>query len=109
MTVETLQKALHLYLLTPGTDGQKQVGSVFCCDLLSLAMGRAPAGCAWVTVMGNLNTIAVASLAEVSCIVLAEGVTMGPDCIARAEENNIPVFTTAQSIFETAKAIDLLL
>ena len=31
-------------------------------DLLSLAMARAPADCAWVTVMGNMNTVAVATL-----------------------------------------------
>ena len=44
----------------------------FCCDLLSIAMGQAPSGSAWVTVMSNLNTLAVASLADVACVILAE-------------------------------------
>ena len=43
----------------------------FCCDLLSVAMGKAPAGCAWVTVMGNMNTLAVATLADAACGIAA--------------------------------------
>ena len=31
----------------------------YCCDLLSIAMGNAPAGSAWCTVMSNMNTLAV--------------------------------------------------
>ena len=38
-------------------------------------MSKAPENGAWVTVMGNKNTLAVASLADVSCIILAEGIT----------------------------------
>ena len=29
----------------------------FCCDLLSVAMGKAPAGCAWVTVDGKYEYV----------------------------------------------------
>ena len=48
----------------------REAGRVFCCDLLSFVMGRAPADCAWITVMGNVNAIAVAVLADTACIVL---------------------------------------
>ena len=51
----------------------RDITKVFCCDLLSIAMGKAPGDSAWVTVMGNRNTLAVASLADVSCVILAEG------------------------------------
>ena len=53
-----------------GADPDREVTKIFCCDLLSIAMSKAPAGCVWVTVMGNRNTLAVASLAEAACIVL---------------------------------------
>ena len=39
-------------------------------------MGKAPAGCAWITVMGNVNSIAVATLADISCIILADSVEL---------------------------------
>src|SRR5699024_3555956 len=41
---------------------ERKLSKVFCCDLLSIAMGKAPADGVWVTVMGNKNTLAVASL-----------------------------------------------
>ena len=37
---------------------QREIKSVYCCDLLSIVMGKAPADCAWVTVMGNINAVA---------------------------------------------------
>lgn len=49
----------------------------YCCDLLSIAMGNAPAGSAWCTVMSNMNTLAVAALAEASCVILCNNVSVG--------------------------------
>ncbi len=54
----------------------RSITKPFCCDLLSIAMGKAPEGCAWVTVMGNMNTLAVASLTDAACVILAEGVAL---------------------------------
>ena len=63
MTVRELAAACGFEILCGG--GEREVaGGVYCCDLLSIVMGRAPADCAWVTVMGNLNSIAVAVMAE---------------------------------------------
>ena len=55
-------------------NGDAQISGVYCCDLLSIVMGKAPAAAAWVTVMGNVNSVAVASLTEVGAIILADGV-----------------------------------
>ncbi len=63
MTVKDLI-ALNLFeLKNAGDDAdmEREITRAFCCDLLSVAMGKAPAGCAWVTVMANINTLAVAS------------------------------------------------
>ena len=57
-------------------DPQRELSRVFCCDLLSIAMGKAPADGVWVTVMGNRNTLAVPSLTATACIALAEGVSL---------------------------------
>lgn len=91
------------------TDQEREITSVYCCDLLSLAMVRAPAEGAWVTVMGNINVVAVASLAEVSCIIVAEGMPVDAGAMARAEEKEIAVFTTDLPVFEAAKVVDSLL
>ncbi len=109
MTVEQLSQQLSLPLLTGEGTGGRTVQSVYCCDLLSLVMGRAPADSAWITVMGNVNAIAVAALTDVSCIVLAEGIQPDPAALEKARENGIALLTSAQPVYPTAKAIEELL
>ena len=83
----------------------RTVPKVFCCDLLSIAMSKAPEDSVWVTVMGNKNTLAVASLADVACIVLAEGVSLDEGTLAKAEEEGIAVLSTTLPVFDIALEI----
>ena len=86
-------------------DPQRELSRVFCCDLLSIAMGKAPADGVWVTVMGNRNTLAVASLTDTACIVLAEGVSLDEGTLAKAEEEGIAVLSTDLPSFDIALGI----
>jgi len=91
-------------------DGEREVlGGVYCCDLLSIVMGRAPADCLWVTVMGNVNAPAVATLADASCIVVAENMPFDHEAKAGAAKGNVTVFKTEKPVFETALAAAKLL
>lgn len=105
MTVKELAD-LNLFTLSHlGDNAQTNISVPFCCDLLSIAMGRAPSGCAWVTVMANINTIAVAALAEAACIILSEGVTLDDTARQRAIENGVTIFETELPVFEAALTI----
>lgn len=84
MTVDEVQKALSLERLTPG-EGDREVTGGYCGDLLSWVMGRAQEGDAWLTVMGNVNAVAVAVLADVACIILTEDSPLDPEARAKAE------------------------
>ena len=77
----------------------------FCCDLLSVAMGKAPAGCAWVTVMANINTLAVASLTDAACVILAEDASLDDAVLAKAKMQGITLFATGLPIFDAALSI----
>ena len=69
MTVNELCKRFSFEsLCTP--DSEREISGAYCGDLLSWVMGHAQSGDAWITIMSNINTVAVASLADVSCIVL---------------------------------------
>ena len=92
-------------LINEGNNTDREISGVYCCDLLSIAMGKMPAGSAWVTVMSNINTLAVASLAEASCIILAEGSHMEPAGVAKAMEQGITVLETELPVFDAALAI----
>ena len=69
MNVKEFAEKLDLKVLVEG-DTEREITGCYIGDLLSWVMGRAPEDSAWLTVMGNINSIAVATLADVSCIVL---------------------------------------
>lgn len=94
MTVRQAAEQLKLTVLSGGPALDNKITGCYCGDLLSWVMGRAQKGNAWITVMGNTNAIAVASLCEVSCCVLAEGAALDEEAARRAEENSIAVLGT---------------
>lgn len=108
MTVEQLAENLRLQTLVAG-DGSREVTGGYCGDLLSWVMGRAQAGDAWFTVMGNVNAVAVAVLADTACIVLAEDSPLDEDARTRAEAQGVAVLRSGRTIFELAAALSRLL
>jgi hexokinase len=71
-------------------------------DLLSNVMGNAKIGQLWLTVMTNINVIAVAHLLELSGIVLLEGNQVEDDVLLRATTEKIPVFVTKDPAYKAA-------
>ena len=104
MTVKDLLDKEAFSLVVEG-DLSREIEKIYCCDLLSIVMSRAPADCAWVTVMGNVNAAAVASLADMSCIVLAEGAAADDVMLAKAKDEMINVLKTELPVFEAALLI----
>lgn len=102
MTVQDLIDKSLFDTVKVASDTQRTIDGVFNCDLLSIAMSKAPSDCAWVTVMGNINTLAVGTLADVSCIILAEGVALDEAAAAKLETQDITVFKTAMPVFEAS-------
>ena len=84
-------------------NGDRQIsGGIYCGDLLSLAIGRAPADGLWITVMGNVNAMAVASIADPACVVIAENMPFDEETKAGAEKGVITVARTDKPVFEAA-------
>ncbi len=86
-------------------DLDREVTGCYAGDLLSWVMSHAEAGDVWVTIMSNLNVVAVASLCEVACVILSEGVTPDPDALKAAQEKGITVFSDTRSTFELCREI----
>lgn len=89
-------------LVNDGGNGDTEITKPFACDLLSFAMSKASSGCAWFTVMGNVNTIAVSVLAECGCIVLCEGAKLDSMAEEKARVQNVTVFSTDLPVFDAA-------
>lgn len=106
MTVSKMRESLSLEIICEG-DPYREVTCGYCGDLLSWVMGRAPADSVWITVMSNLNVIAVASLADVACIVLAEGAVLDEDAKKRAELEGMNVYSSKYDLFNLCRMIEL--
>ena len=104
MTVTELKDTLSL---TPVTlpEGDREIQGAYIGDLLSWVMGRAQADNVWLTIMSNLNIVAVATLADVSCIILCEGVTLDENVKNTAEAKGVNILTTEAPAYETAKRL----
>ncbi len=84
-------------------NGENEVtGGIYCGDLLSIVMGRAPAGSVWITVMGNVNAMAVATLTDAAAVVVAENMPLDEEARAGAEKGGITVLRTKKPVFEAA-------
>ena len=90
-------------------DTAKEVSGVYAGDLLSWVMGRAEADSVWVTIMSNINVIAVASLSGVACVVLSEGVVPDEDAVKRAEIQEINLLSTTKTSYEVCAALSKII
>ena len=108
MTVQNLIDELNLKVLVEG-DADREVTDCYIGDLLSWVMGRAPADSAWLTVMGNINSIAVATLADVSCIILVENAALDADAKKKAEMMDVTILLTEENSYSLAVKISKLL
>ncbi len=99
MKIEQLAKKIQGKFLVDG-DKQREISTGYCGDFLSFVMGKAPANCAWFTVMTNLNIVAVGSLADVAVIVVCENNgQIEQDVIERAKQQNLSIVSTNLDIF----------
>ncbi len=71
----------------------------YCGDFLSHVMGKAPSGCCWFTVIGNINVAGVAALAEVALVVLCEGAKADEALRTKARETGINIVETDLDVF----------
>ena len=108
MTVENLSQN-DKFSAVALPEPSREINGVYIGDLLSWVMGRAKENDAWITIMSNINVVAVASLADVSCVILAEGVTLDETTVKAAVGKGINVLKTELPIYETAKILSELI
>ena len=109
MTVSELCEALEAKSICLPDKDRDVTGGAYVGDLLSWVMGRAPADSAWVTIMSNLNVVAVASLADVACVILAEGVELDSDAKTKAENEGINIISSEFPSYELCVKLSNLL
>lgn len=87
----------------------REVRGVYAGDLLSWVMGRAKADDAWVTVMTNANTIAVATLADTSLVIVTDDSEMPIETATLAKEKSVNVARTNATTYDVCVRLGALL
>ena len=105
MTVKELAGRVGLEFVTDANSETKDVKGCYIGDLLSWVMGRAQSMNAWITIMNNVNIVAVAALADVSCIILAEGVSVSDEVKEKAKTQGVTILASEKTAYELAAEI----
>ncbi len=99
MTVKSLIEKLDLEVLNLAEEDREITGG-YVGDLLSWVMGKAESGDMWVTIMTNVNVVAVASLVDVACVVIADKAEISADVIEKARVQGINLLRSDKSAYQ---------
>ncbi len=109
MTVKELADKLDLKLFSGIAGLDREIKGGYTSDLLSDVMGFAKEGSIWITLQKHRNIMAVASLRDLSAILLVKGFEPEPDVVELSEKEGIPVLGTNMQAFEISGEIYNLL
>jgi len=80
----------------------REVETAYCGDLLSRVMAQGPQNGIWITVQTHTNVIAVATLVEISCIIVPEDIPIDTNTVEKAMEEEIVLISSPLSAFQLA-------
>jgi predicted transcriptional regulator len=100
--VNEIAKTLKLETLSGEKGLDREVTGGYVCDLLSDVMGNSKEGQIWITLQTHKNVMAIASLRDLSAVILINGFKPDDDTKAQSEHENIPILGTKATAFDTA-------
>ena len=100
MKLADLTDTLDLAVLGTARLLSHEVTGGYASDLLSDVMANTRVGNVWITLQVHINIVAVASLKELSGIILINGRQPDDDTVQKAEAEGIPVMVSQLPAFE---------
>lgn len=98
-----LQQIVDELQLKPITDSTAleniPVTSAYASDLLSCVMAGAKSGGVWITLQAHINVVAVASLLDISAVILTENAQPDPAVLEKANQQGVRLFSSPQTSF----------
>lgn len=109
MKIKELAERCGLEVLTCPALLEQEITGCYIGDLLSWAMGKVRSGDVWLTVMGNVNAVAVSVLADAACIVLVDNASLDQEAKAKAEQQEVVILSGKQGAYDLAIQISEML
>jgi len=104
---EIIEK-LNLEAASSASLGDQPVVGGYASDLLSCAMKGAKKDYVWVTLQSHLNVVAVASLLNLSGVIITEGNRPDQETIARAEKEGVLLLLTPKTTYTVVGELTLM-
>jgi len=105
VTVADIVTRLDLQVMTQGVTLESSITGGYASDLLSCVMAGAQAGNVWVTLQAHPNVVAVASLLDLSCVIISEGTPVEQTTIEKAEQEGIPLLNGSLATFSVVERL----
>ena len=100
MKLQEVVDSLSLEVKTTSANLTKEVTGGYVSDLLSDVIANSKEGNVWITLQTHQNIVAVATLKELSGIILVNNRTPDADTLKKAEAEGIPVMISSLPAFE---------
>jgi hypothetical protein len=100
MKLSRLISALDLEVKAARGSLDREATGGYASDLLSDVIGNGREGDVWVTLQVHVNIVAVASMKELSGIILVNGRGPDEDTVEKAETEGIPIMASRLPAFE---------
>lgn len=81
-------------------NGDREIVHGYCCDLLSNVLSSAQPDSIWLTIQSHLNTVGVATMANIPAIIICEGFDVADVVIDKADEENIALFKSQENAYQ---------
>lgn len=94
ITLLEAAKVLDLKIVVAPREPEQEVVAGYASDLLSCVMARACAKSLWITLQTHPNIVAVATLLDISGIIVAENAHIEEATIVKAEQEGVSLFST---------------
>jgi predicted transcriptional regulator len=102
MKITEIITAFDLKVISGQTGLSNDITGGYVSDLLSDVIGNAKEGQVWITLQTHQNVIAVASLKDLSAVIIVRGNIPEADTIIKSNLENIPVLSTEMDTFNIA-------
>ena len=109
MKVQELVEKLNLKVLSGEKGLDREIDGCYISDLLSDVMGNAMEGNIWITLQTHKNVMAVASLKEMSCIILVKNLMPNDETSEQSNDEDLPILQTTLPTYEIAGLVYNLL
>ncbi|MDC7241914.1 MAG: DRTGG domain-containing protein [Spirochaetales bacterium] len=108
MKVKDLAEKLDYECLV-SEGNELEIKNGYTSDLLSDVMGNAPEDSVLITIQAHKNTIAVATLAGINCLLICNNRPAPDDMLETAKEEGISVYRTRENQFTASWKVHELL